>query len=90
MLTTIDNPFDPFDNFQEWYKIDMQFNYNTCALVGRLCLQPSDTLPESYVNEVNESIIDRWCKMVPTYKKVVRETEDPEDADEFEEDKEEI
>lgn len=79
MLTTLDNPFDPFENFQEWYKIDMQFKYNTCALVARLCPQPSESLPESYVNAINENIIDRWVNMFPlTYKKVVRETNDEE------------
>lgn len=77
MLTTVDNPFDPFENFNEWYKIDMQFGYNTCALVARIAPAPPDSLPENFGNAIQEEAIDRWCKMFPlTYKKVVREIPD--------------
>jgi len=77
MLTTLDNPFDPFDNFDEWYKIDMQFGYNTCALLARIAPMPADSLPESYNTAIKEQAIDRWCKMFPlTYAKVVRDTPD--------------
>ena len=79
MLTTVDNPFDPFDNFDEWYKIDMQFGYNTCGLLARIAPAPPESLPESYGDRIREECIDRWCKMFPlTYKKVVREV--PEDT----------
>jgi len=77
MLTTVDNPFDPFDNFEEWYNIDMRFGYNTCALLARIAPAPPDSLPESFGNAIQEAAIDRWCKMMPlTYKKVVREVPD--------------
>ena len=76
MLTTVDNPFNPFDNFEEWYKIDMQFGYNTCALLARE-VPSSDSLPESYVNSIKEGFIDRWVSMFPqTYKKVTHEVDD--------------
>lgn len=79
MLTTVDNPFDPFENFDEWYKIDMQFGYNTCALLARLVPQ-ANSLPESYNESIKEEVIDRWCRMFPlTYKKIVREVEEPDD-----------
>lgn len=85
MLTTVDNPFDPFDNFEEWYKIDMLFGYNTCALVARIAPAPPDSLPESFGNAIQEAAIDRWCKLLPlTYKKVVREVPDPVYEDEEE------
>ena len=78
MLTTVDNPFDPFDNFEEWYKIDMQFGYNTCGLVARIAPAPPESLPDKFANAIQEECIDRWCKMFPlTYKKVVREVPDP-------------
>lgn len=77
MLTTVDNPFDPFDNFDEWYKIDMQFGYDTSGLLARLA-PTADSLPDSFNEAMKEQAIDRWCKMFPlTYKKVVREVEEP-------------
>lgn len=78
MLTTLDNPFNPFDNFEEWYKIDMQFNYNTCALLARIApVADVESLPMSYVNQLKEQAIDRWVAMFPqTYKKVVSEEPD--------------
>lgn len=78
MLTTVDNPFNPFDNFEEWFKIDMQFGYNTCALVARIAPSATDALPDKFANAMQEECIDRWCRMFPlTYKKVVREIPDP-------------
>ena len=77
MLTTVDNPFNPFDNFDEWYKIDMQFGYNTCALLARIAPAPADSLPDAYCDALIEQAMDRWCKMFPlTYKKVEREVPD--------------
>lgn len=82
MLTTVDNPFDPFENFTEWYKIDMQFQYNTCALVARL-VPDSENLPQPYMEQIKEEILTNWCRMNPlTYKLLVREVEEPEYDDE--------
>ena len=36
LLTTVDNPFDPFEQFDEWLVFDMQKGYNTCGLLARL------------------------------------------------------
>lgn len=35
-ITTIDNPFDPFKNWESWYNFDLQLGYNTPGLVARL------------------------------------------------------
>lgn len=77
MLTTVDNPFNPFDNFLEWYKIDMQFQYNTCALLARIAPNPVESLPDSYNEMLKEKAIDDWVAKFPlTYKKVVSEEAD--------------
>lgn len=36
MLTTKDNPFDPFDQFREWYAYDLALGYNTLGLLDRV------------------------------------------------------
>lgn len=36
MLTTVDNPFDPFTEFDEWLAYDMMMGYNTTAFLARV------------------------------------------------------
>jgi len=36
LLTTVDNPFDPFTQFQEWLSFDSQKGYNTCGYLARI------------------------------------------------------
>jgi hypothetical protein len=36
MLTTFDNPFDPFDDFTSWYMFDCEKGHNTSARLGRI------------------------------------------------------
>ena len=77
MLTTNDNPFDPFENFEEWYKIDMQFQYNTCGLVARL-VPTDDTLPHEFMEGIKEEILTDWCRMNPfTHRLIIKEVPDP-------------
>ena len=30
-LTTVDNPYNPFDQFDSWYQFDMDKGYGTCS-----------------------------------------------------------
>ena len=77
MITTVDNPVNPFDDFEQWYQIDMLKGYNTCAFLARQVPQ-ADSLPESYCERIKEQVIDRWVKMMPqTYKKLVRDVPEP-------------
>lgn len=34
-LTTIDNPFHPVDQFEDWYNFDEQHGYHTLGLIAR-------------------------------------------------------
>ena len=51
MLTTIDNPFDPFDQFDEWYAFDTQKGYYSCDYVARLAYT-SPELSEYFQNKL--------------------------------------
>jgi hypothetical protein len=45
MLTTVDNPFDPFTQFDEWMAYDHQLGYNTPSLLARIA-KTSDELSD--------------------------------------------
>ena len=36
LLTTLDNPFNPFTQFDEWYQYDTSHGYHTCAYLARV------------------------------------------------------
>lgn len=35
-ITTVDNPFNPFEDFASWYDFDMEKGYCSCERVARL------------------------------------------------------
>lgn len=42
MLTTIDNPFDPFTEFDEWLSFDESKGYYTCSYLARFAYTSPD------------------------------------------------
>ena len=46
MLTTVDNPFDPFTQWDEWYAFDTRHGYHTAGLLARIVVT-SDELSEA-------------------------------------------
>ena len=36
MLTTYDNPFNPFEQFSSWFLFDVEKGYNTCSYLARI------------------------------------------------------
>lgn len=75
-LTTIDNPYDPFEQFTSWYKFDMIKGYNSCAYLARIA-KTSDSLSEEENEEEIERAVDRIIQLdfMGIYKKVKREVE---------------
>jgi len=70
-LTTKDNPFDPFDQFDSWFLFDVEHQYNTCDYLGRV-VRTSDRLSDEENRKEFEraidQIIERDFQMI--YKKV--------------------
>lgn len=73
-LTTIDNPFDPFTQFDSWFLFDIEKGYNTCSYLGRIA-RTSDQLTEKENDEEIERAIDEIIKydFQNIYKKVYEE-----------------
>lgn len=61
MLTTIDNPFDPFTQFDEWLQFDEEKGYYTCQFLARISRASSDMSESDYERE-NERAIDEIVK----------------------------
>ena len=75
-ITTIDNPFDPFDDFTSWFMFDTEKGYYTSSKIGRL-VKTSDDMTEKEEIEAIEQAIDRLIEIDPLdiYVKLVRESE---------------
>ena len=72
-ITTIDNPFNPFDDFNNWFLYDTEKGYYTCNKLARLS-EISDDMTSEEENVAIEDAIDRLISIDPfdIYKKVYR------------------
>lgn len=62
-LTTVDNPYDPFTEFANWFIYDTQHGYNTCALLARL----TKTAESSTEQEVNDEINRAQARIIELF-----------------------
>jgi len=72
-LTTIDNPYDPFDQFSLWFLYDIENQYFTCEYLGRFAIT-SEQLSDEENQEEIERAIDEIIKydFRNIYKKVFK------------------
>ena len=80
MLTTVDNPFNPFDEFDKWYAYDLHQGYHTPGLLDRVIVT-SDSLSQVDQSLAIEQAIDEIVKenVLGIYRKVSREV--PEESE---------
>lgn len=73
MLTTTDNPYDPFTRFDEWYQFDEASGYHTCGLLARIAITSSE-LSEADQDIAIETAMDEIIeeKALGPYKKAFR------------------
>ena len=73
MLTTFDNPYDPFTQFEQWFHYDMEKGYNSCEYLARIS-RTSEEFTENENNLQIEKAIDEIIQFDPfnIYKKVSR------------------
>lgn len=72
MLTTIDNPYDPFTHFDEWNAWDEEARYYTNAYLARVT-RTSDELSEADQHQAIEWAIDEIIQenILGLYRKVI-------------------
>jgi hypothetical protein len=73
MLTTIDNPWNPFTNYDEWWEFDREKGYNTAGFLARVADVSLD-LSDVDVGLAIEQAITTICtqNVLGLYKKVAK------------------
>ena len=76
MLTTIDNPFDPFEQFTSWLMFDIVKGYNSCSYLARI-VNLSDDMTQKEMDDEIDRAIDEIITLNPLgiYIKATRQTE---------------
>lgn len=79
MITTFDNPFNPFYQFDEWLLFDNMKGYNTCGHLARL-IETSDDLTDKEIDGLTSEAIDFMIEndALNIYKKVWKDDKLPE------------
>lgn len=82
-LTTSDNPYSPFDEFDKWFMFDNDHGYNSCSYLARIA-KTSDALTPQENDTVLEEAIDDIIRLdfSEIYRKVYKEVPDSE-AEEY-------
>ena len=71
MLTTVDNPFDPFSQFEEWMQWDEVAGYYTLSYLDRIAKVSNDTsdadqelaIQNAIDSIVKENVSGMWRKV---------------------------
>jgi hypothetical protein len=73
MLTTTDNPFDPFTQWDDWVAFDEGQGYYTCAFLDRVTVT-SEELSDEDQDQAIEDAIDEIVRenVLGLYRKVTR------------------
>ena len=74
MLTTFDNPFNPFTEFDRWWKEDLLLGHNCCGLLAN-----ESNVSDVSSDEVNDKAIieamERIVKREPMVYKIVYQSD---------------
>lgn len=71
MLTTVDNPFNPFTRFDEWLEYDIKLGYNTSSFLDRIAKVSNDlsepdqalAIQQAIDEIVEENVSGMWIKV---------------------------
>ena len=74
MLTTVDNPYNPFEQFTLWNLFDKENGYNTCERLARI-MNISDDMTQKEEDEEHNRAADAIIKydFLDIYKKFFKQ-----------------
>lgn len=72
MLTTVDNPYDPFEEFEGWLSYDEQKGYFTNSLLARLALTSPNFTDLENQKAIDHAVEDIFVLFPGMYKRVYR------------------
>ena len=58
LVTTTDNPFNPFTQFDEWYTFDTEKGYNTCSYLARVAITSNELSDKDKEDAINAAVSD--------------------------------
>lgn len=56
LLTTVDNPYDPFDQYDDWFAYDSRLGYNSPSLLARVAVLSDELSDSDQVAAINAAI----------------------------------
>lgn len=82
LLTTFDNPYNPFDDYDKWWQWDKDNDYNTPELLARVMGDTSEVMDAVELAQIQATamnwiiddgpISDVWTVCKPTTKTPIR------------------
>lgn len=71
MLTTVDNPYNPFDNFDDWYRYDQDHHHFCCERLAQVVDDSKDlteieeiVMTENAINYiVSNDLLGKYIKV---------------------------
>lgn len=54
LLSTVDNPYSPFDEWIKWYMEDLRLGYDTCGLIARLTVSADSMNDDDAIEAMKE------------------------------------
>ena len=73
-ITTKDNPYSPFTQFDDWFHYDVLAEHNTCAYLARLWQGSTDASEFDQFNSL-QLAIDELVELFPELYMKVQETD---------------
>ena len=64
MITTFDNPYNPFEQFDLWFLYDIEKGYNTCGKLDRLT-NIYDDMSQKEINDEIDRAMDKLININP-------------------------
>ena len=86
MITTMDNPYDPFEDFTKWFLYDEEKGYHTCSYLGRVVRISDEMSEEEELQEIERAIDEIIANDIfAIYRKVKKPHDYAEEDEMFEE-----